>query len=143
MLCGSIKKIKFFLTLTLSLFVIFSAYTGCLSIGDEPEPESCETPDPVSYSQHIYPLVNKNCSSCHGSEPQAPATKELFDSTTAIDDPGAEGTLIDMYDPSQDPKGVGLIQRLEGSSYVMPPDGKLSGCDVLYFKAWQSGGFQP
>lgn len=80
----------------------------------------CDTTN-VSYSQVIKPMVDQNCISCH-----APGGERETSPFTNYDE-------LVLYAES-------AVPRINGSSTLMPPSGKMSTCNIALFTAWVNAG---
>lgn len=118
-----------------SLLVLIVAFLSCFKFGEEVSEDECLSDinsRTITYSVDIAPVISNNCLSCHNSTPVSPATQPLTNATE----------VQNLYNAANDPKSLGIIARLSGTSYTMPPDGSLGNCDIEKMKKWQSDGFQ-
>lgn len=83
------------------------------------------TPDKVSYSVHISPLMEEHCTRCHGgSSPVAGFKLETYSEVKLLVDAG--------YFPE-------IIQFKSGKA-SMPPTGKIDLCAISLIEAWVDAG---
>lgn len=83
----------------------------------------CDTTD-VSFTQHILPIIENNCKSCHsGSNPSG---YTLLTNYTEIHEHAIEGHLVQAI------TGNGLSQ--------MPPGGAMNACNITMIKKWVDAG---
>lgn len=80
----------------------------------------CDTAN-VSYSQVIKPIIDQNCISCH-----APGGERETSPFTTYDE-------VVLYAES-------AVPRINGSSTLMPPSGKMSSCNIALFTSWVNAG---
>ena len=121
------------LTLLFATVLLFSCSRnkGLLS-----QPE-CPTKAVVLYKTDIQPLFDANCNtaSCHsGSDPAGNLDLETGRSYAALNRPGSG------YLDSIDPDNSVLYSMMTSASNPMPPQGKLSACDLQLIYQWMSEG---
>ena len=103
--------------------------SGCAyDVADElnaPQP-TCETPALVSYSQHIQPLVSRNCLSCHSA---ALRTENVnLEDFTELKQRAASGQLM------------GVVTHAPGYPQMPSGGAKLSACDIALLQKWVDSG---
>ena len=84
---------------------------------------SCDTTN-VTYSGTLVPILNNNCTGCHGTS--SPSGSISLTSYTNFQTVAASGLLINAL------KGNGVS--------IMPPSGALSTCRINQFQVWITKG---
>ena len=80
----------------------------------------------VSYSEDIAPLLNAQCTACHGN---GLATANFnIEGHSAAAAAGLSGQLLNRVD------------RALGDPMLMPPDGPLDSCSIEKIRAWIANG---
>ncbi|GAO43899.1 c-type cytochrome [Flavihumibacter petaseus] len=87
---------------------------------DPDNPPTCNTAN-MSFANNVLPIINSNCSSCHGATPTAPFSLTNYAEVKVVAD---DGRLI------------GAINHQSG--YVPMPQNaaKLSSCNIAKIQAW-------
>lgn len=80
----------------------------------------CDT-SVVSYAADIVPIINQNCISCH-----APGGQQ-------------ESSPFDSYDNFTS-YVISAVDRINGRGSLMPPEGKMSKCNIAMIEAWVNAG---
>lgn len=89
------------------------------------------TPDkPVTYSEHIAPIINKNCVQCHQKGGGAPITLQGFDKTTAYGDMIAEVVSEERMPPWYAHPSYGAFEN----------EARLKPEERLLIRQWVAGG---
>ncbi|MCB0524416.1 MAG: hypothetical protein R3A50_14275 [Saprospiraceae bacterium] len=83
---------------------------------------NCDT-SLVSYNTDIKPIIDANCISCH-----APGGEEENSPLLTYDD-------LKKYTGNND-----MVDRVNGTSSLMPPSGKMNSCNVSLITAWVNQG---
>lgn len=121
-------------------FGLFIALTSCAyNKIDQIKPLSADCPpaDSVSFSKSIIPILSNNCavSGCHtGNNAQA---------NFNLDATVAHQTLTNPrkgYIDTQNPKMSVVYASLVSVSEPMPPNGKLSDCEIDQILNWMKNG---
>ena len=98
---------------------------GALNNSCNPD-TTCEIIDPVSYSQEIFPIVDKYCVGCHsGNNPWGGLFLRNYDEIKVVVD---DGRLI------------GSIRREVGFAWMPRNQDKLADCDIRKFEEWIEAG---
>lgn len=116
-------------------------FAGCQSGADSSNSgaatgggSSAPTTDVKTFAE-VQPILNQNCSGCHGATP-----KEGYDvrSHDSVMKGGRKGPLVTPGDPAQSL----LIQVLkgEGGHRRMPPAGPLGDGDIQKIESWIKNG---
>ena len=111
--------------IALLLTVLSLGWAGCYYDVEETlyGPEGCD-PAPGRYAADIEPLVQANCTECHGGPaPSAGLSFESYDNVSAL----APAMLERMVLPTADPLS-------------MPPSRKLDTCLIEDFAGWIADG---
>ncbi|WP_045688482.1 hypothetical protein [Hymenobacter sp. AT01-02] len=117
-------KLSTVLSALLMLFLSSCAYDKADEIAGPKVP--CTTPDVVSYSASISPLLTQNCRSCHNSV--------LVTGSVNLED----FSVIQKYIRSGEL--MGNVKHLPGYN-PMPQGGKkLSDCDIELLQKWVDAG---
>lgn len=87
--------------------------------------------DTVSYSQHIQPLLDANCISCHNASHSKLDLQSAVSYNQLLTD-GFSAPYVDTANPSQS----NLYLHLTGALSLMPPAGALSLNDQELFLLW-------
>ena len=104
-------------------------WTSCANNVEEDlyPPSTCDTTN-VTYSLTVAPIINQNCSACHGG-----------------DEP-TSGIPLDAYDHLKaqvdDERLLGAIRHEEGFSAMPQGAPKLSDCSILKIEKWVAEGAQ-
>ena len=88
-------------------------------------PEGCDTPEVVSYEQHVQPIIDLNCavSGCHSYGGEGPGFLDSYDGVKAFVDSG--DFEFRVFESPDDP---------------MPPSGELGECDQELILRWINQG---
>ena len=109
--------------------------TPALSLADEKKAASANTPRPLSFEQHVAPILLKNCVSCHGEK----IRKAGLDLRTlsALKKGGESGEPAVVAGKASESRLFELVA--DGS---MPPKGKprLTPADIQLMKSWIDSG---
>lgn len=126
----STKKLLF---VHLILFLLFQSCTWS-SIKNVP-PACSIVADSISFSKHIQPIFDKNCtlSGCHGGN--LPAGNLSLESTLSYSRLIRKGS---GYVDSINPKRSVLYSALISTNNPMPPSGKLDDCTLELIEQWMS-----
>ena len=92
-----------------------------------PEKPVCDTTN-VSFTDHVFPIINTNCTSCHGG--QAPAGNIRLENYNDISAAANNGSLL------------GVIRHEQGWSPMPKGGGKLNDCDITKIEIWANQGTQ-
>ena len=90
-----------------------------------PEKPVCDTTN-VSFTDHVFPIINTNCTSCHGG--QAPAGNIRLENYNDISAAANNGSLL------------GVIRHEQGWSPMPKGGGKLNDCDITKIEIWANQG---
>jgi hypothetical protein len=117
---------RLFLSLaTLAIFLLF--FVSCYYDNEEALyptlNNACDTTN-VTYSGTIAPLLNNNCTVCHGGS--IPSGGILLTNFTSVQTAASSGLLMNAL------KGNGV--------QVMPLSGSLSACKIAQFQIWMRNG---
>lgn len=87
--------------------------------------ELCDTINPVTFSEVIWPTIQKTCTGCHsGTNPSGNVLLASYDNVAVLASNGQ------------------LIKSLHGDGVTkMPPAGSFSACKVRQFEMWVNDGF--
>ena len=101
--------------------------TGCSSSGGDetPMPDPDPQGGPITYQQHVRPIITANCLSCHSDPPSNNAPMPL---TTYSDVRGAVETR-------------GLLNRINSTTNPMPPNGRMPSSTRQVIEDWVDQGF--
>ncbi len=91
---------------------------------------TCDTLDPISFSQQIFPVINRSCVGCHGSSNSNGGI--VLESYTDIKN--VANTLRNSTSLL-----LGVIRRESGFS-PMPPTGTIDDCTIRQFELWVEQG---
>lgn len=114
------------------LNILTGLITVCMSScyydkGDKlyPATGACDTAL-ITYNQHIAPVLNENCVSCHqASVISGNIRLDNFQEASAAANSG---------------KLLPAVKHLSGGGKNMPPGGKLSDCNILKIETWINRG---
>lgn len=81
---------------------------------------------PITYTEHIKPILDRSCVGCHSSELQG---KDRKGATLGVD--------FDTYQASKDSASAASARIQSGS---MPPAGPLAGAEKTLFEDWIDDG---
>ncbi|WP_298224391.1 hypothetical protein [Flavobacterium sp.] len=113
-------------TLTLALTALLMA--GCSS--NSPDDLEGEIPANVTYTEHVRPIIESNCLSCHGEPQQNSAPMALTD-YDKVKEYVSNGKLLDR------------ISRAQGAEGMMPNGGtRLPQTKIDIIAKWQAQNFQ-
>jgi len=122
-----IKVLSKITTVSIILMLLF---TSCYYDNEEclyPEGSTpCDTVN-ISYSKHIWPIINDYCISCHsGGTPSGNIALENYDdiNKAAMIPEGSYGSLF------------GVINHSPGNSPMPENGGKLSDCNIDQVRIW-------
>jgi hypothetical protein len=107
------------------------------SEGIKPLPPNCPPADSVSFSKNILPILNNNCSTsgCHtGVNAEANFNLDASVAFTTLTNP-RKG-----YINTENPKLSVLYSSLVSVSQPMPPNGRLSDCELDQIVSWMKNG---
>ncbi|QIL76314.1 MULTISPECIES: c-type cytochrome [Hymenobacter] len=108
----------------LLLLTTSCAYDSVEKLATDPQP--CTPPDLVTYTQHISPLLTKNCRTCHNAA--------ILTGGVNLED------FAEIKRRADTGQLVGVVSHAPGYAQ-MPKDGaKLSDCDIALLKAWVTAG---
>ena len=82
--------------------------------------------NPVTFAADIQPIMQSNCTSCHGTVPSN----------------GAPNSLVTFDQVRNSAQNSSLINRINNPGAPMPPSGLMPSPTRALFDAWVSGGFQ-
>lgn len=89
--------------------------------------EICDTLSQISFSSHVWPIIEPNCRSCHsGSNPSSGVLLTDYNTVSII----AENRLLNS-----------VLRGTNGSS-LMPPSGSLPECNIRQIELWVENGYQ-
>jgi uncharacterized membrane protein len=89
-------------------------------------PSACDT-ETITYKDHIQPLVQNACTSCHsGNFPSAGLNLVGYENLKLATE---NGTVLNR------------INLPTGNAQLMPPGQRLSDCQIATFEAWKAQGF--
>ena len=109
------------------LLLLLLLNTGCAYDSVEKlDPTPCTTPALVTYTDHIAPLLQKNCGSCHN-----PSQREQ--NLNLLDYAEAKGRA----DTRQ---LLGVVSHTPGYPQMPQGGAKLSKCDIELIRAWTEAG---
>ncbi len=85
-------------------------------------------PNVVNYTEHIKPIINNNCLTCHNSNPNpiGPFPLETYDE---VQDKTENGNLLQR------------IQLPVGDPLIMPQTGKMSQTNIDIILKWKDQGY--
>lgn len=106
--------------------------------------ETAPTAEEIEYfEKHVRPLLHQRCYSCHSAEATKLQGGLRLDSRAALLKGGDSGPAIATAESSDDAADASLLIeaiRYEGTSYDMPPDGKLPDAEIALLTAWVNRG---
>lgn len=98
---------------------------------------NCLPADSVSFSKHIIPILNKNCSTsgCHtGFNPEGNLNLDASVAYASLTNP-RKG-----YTDTSNPKFSVLYSSLISESDPMPPNGRMDYCEIDQIVSWMKKG---
>ncbi len=118
-----------FLNNKLFVFVgVITFMVGCEYSNVETKFPVCDT-NAVSYNNHIKPILQTNCYSCHGTNTNDNSGGIILEDYNTLKVFASNGYLY------------GNVAHLPFPYHAMPPRGnKLSNCDINKIKAWVDNG---
>lgn len=116
------KAIKKYIAVPLFATALF----GCESNTYEDLQEDSEVTGPVTYEQHIKPIINANCLSCHGAG--------------GVSSFRPLGTYTELKDAVQNTDLLDRIQRQNGEPGQMPQTGRMPQDRIDLILQWNSEG---
>ena len=91
---------------------------------------TCDTLNPISFSQQVFPIIQKNCAGCHGSvSPNGNINLGDYNQIKYYSENGINGT----------PYLIGVLNSSAGFK-SMPPYGKLDQCSIRTIELWINQG---
>jgi len=90
-----------------------------------PQLPECDTTN-VTYSNSVWPVINSNCTGCHGGN--APAGNIRLENYNDISSAANNGSLL------------GTIRHENGWSPMPKGGGKLNNCDITKIETWVNQG---
>lgn len=119
-------KLTFFYLLVCSFVLLGCANASEDDLIDAPQ----QLPDPVTYVDHVKPIIDANCLNCHDDPPEN----------------GAPVSLIDYNDVSNAFINGNLLNRISGQpgdTGFMPEGGnRLPQLSIDIIEKWETDGFQ-
>jgi hypothetical protein len=96
---------------------------------------------PLSFNEHIQPILSENCYQCHGMDAKARKGDLRLDAAEHAFAPREDGPIIIKGDPDRSP----LIRRIESKDekYVMPPPEahkSLKSAEIALLRQWIKDG---
>ena len=114
---------KYFLPfLPVGIILLIAACTN-ESVDDLAGPPNTE---PVTFVADIQPIMQSNCTSCHGTVPTN----------------GAASSLVTFEEVRNSAMNADLINRINNNGAPMPPSGLMPLPTRALFDTWVNGGYQ-
>ena len=118
-----IRLLKSFIIVGIVIFMQSCYYDNIEDL--YPQLPECDTTN-VTYSNNVWPVINANCTSCHGGG--APAGNIRLENYNDISSAANNGSLL------------GTIRHENGWSPMPKGGGKLNNCDVAKIEIWVNQG---
>jgi len=119
----TIRLLKSFIIIGIVIFMQSCYYDNIEDL--YPQLPECDTTN-VTYSNSVWPIINANCTSCHGGG--APAGNIRLENYNDISSAANNGSLL------------GTIRHEDGWSPMPKGGGKLNNCDIAKFETWVNQG---
>ena len=117
------KLLKSFFVIGIAIYMQSCYYDNVEDL--YPQLPECDTTN-VTYSNDIWPIINSNCTSCHGGN--APAGNIRLENYNDISSAANNGSLL------------GTIRHEDGWSPMPKGGGKLNDCDITKIETWVNQG---
>ena len=117
------KLLKSFFVIGIVIFMQSCYYDNVEDL--YPQLLVCDTTN-VTYSNNVWPVINANCTSCHGGG--APAGNIRLENYNDISSAANNGSLL------------GTIRHENGWSPMPKGGGKLNNCDIAKIETWVNQG---
>ena len=117
------KLLKSLIVIGIAIFVQSCYYDNVEDL--YPQLPECDTTI-VTYSNSIWPIINSNCTGCHGGN--APAGNFRLENYNDISSAANNGSLL------------GTIRHDDGWSPMPKGGGKLNNCDIAKIEIWVNQG---
>ena len=117
------KLLKSFIVIGIAIFMQSCYYDNVEDL--YPQLPECDTAN-VTYSKSIWPVINSNCTGCHGGN--APAGNTRLENYNDISSAANNGSLL------------GTIRHENGWSPMPKGGGKLNNCDIAKIETWVNQG---
>ena len=117
------KLLKSFFVIGIVIFMQSCYYDNVEDL--YPQLLVCDTTN-VTYSNNVWPIINANCTSCHGGG--APAGNIRLENYNDISSAANNGSLL------------GTIRHENGWSPMPKGGGKLNNCDIAKIETWVNQG---
>ncbi|NND52272.1 MAG: hypothetical protein HKN54_07690 [Flavobacteriaceae bacterium] len=115
----------------IALMICSAFLLGCTNASEEDLiDQPPQLPDPVTYVDHVKPIIDANCLNCHSDPPQN----------------GAPSSLVDYGDVTNGYINGNLLNRISGQpgdTGFMPEGGnRLPQLSIDIIEKWETDGFQ-
>jgi len=114
-----IRLLKSFIIVGIVIFMQSCYYDNVEDL--YPQLPECDTTN-VTYSNNVWPIINSNCTGCHGGN--APAGNIRLENYNDISSAANNGSLL------------GTIRHENGWSPMPKGGGKLNNCDIAKIETW-------
>ena len=118
-----IRLLKSFIIVGIVIFMQSCYYDNVEDL--YPQLPECDTTN-VTYSNNVWPIINSNCTGCHGGN--APAGNIRLENYNDISSAANNGSLL------------GTIRHENGWSPMPKGGGKLNNCDIVKIEIWVNQG---
>ena len=118
-----IRLLKSFIIVGIVIFMQSCYYDNVEDL--YPQLPECDTTN-VTYSNNVWPIINSNCTGCHGGN--APAGNIRLENYNDISSAANNGSLL------------GTIRHENGWSPMPKGGGKLNNCDIAKIETWVNQG---